>query len=702
MTDAAAACARAPTTRIVRLAQVVARALQAPCAVIDALDGTQPTIHTDGTVDAAAVLAGWPSVPVTAGALRLTPAVGPCLVGVAFDATLDGAAIVVAALDGSERTLPFDVAAVKTLVDELDAQWHGQQAAIASWVRRLEQENRQMARAQRLIGVGTLTFDAVEERIDASPSALDVLGVPALDTLEAFIMAFDPFDRAFVHRTLMGCDGRSAIFDFERQIEHPDGRRAWVRVHGETRCRAGSPSAIFATVQDVTAGRAHMSEMQDLAERDALTGVYNRTMFERATREALARAEQERLHAALFLVDIDNFKEINDTFGHPAGDEILKFVARVLTSLTRASDTVLRLAGDEFAVIVSRAANTDGIMALAERIARTLCADVGVGGDEVALSTSIGVAIFPEDVSPKVDIYKACDHALLEAKSAGRRTVRRFDPCMREARELHRSRMARVRASLARGEFVPYFQPKHDLQSGVVVGFEALCRWEHPERGTLGPAEFAAAFDDRDLGGPLSDVSLHGAFRAAAAFRERGLSFGHVAINLNRAQLQRPTLVADVRRLGEETGVPTDEIVFEVLENVLIRDDGGVYDNLTELSAAGYRVALDDFGTGFASLTHVREPFIRELKIDRSFVSTSANSSDDHQIVAAIVQLAGKMGLTMVAEGIEDEETLRCLRALGCTVGQGFVFSRALPFDEAIEFLARQSRIRTLLADVAG
>ena len=246
---------------------------------------------------------------------------------------------------------------------------------------------------------------------------------------------------------------------------------------------------------------------------------------------------------------------------------------------------------------------------------------------------------------------------------------------------------------------MPFFQPKIDLASGRVVGFEALCRWNDPDHGILGPSAFMAAFEDADVGDTLSDVTLDGSFDAARRFQEKGLPFGHIAINLSRIQLAREDLSERVARLTTHHKLPARAIVFEVVENVLIRDERTVYSNLTALYRQGFRVALDDFGTGFASLTHIREPFIREVKIDRSFVSNAAASPQDLQIVSAIVQIARKLGLSVVAEGIEDEETLRKIAGLGCAVGQGFVFSGALPFAEAEAFLSCQSRIQAILGE---
>lgn len=680
--------------RAARIAGHVAAVLGMPAALVDfggnegAFGVGQPAFDLD------AIVAGWTPPATRKGPAKVDVAGATC---VAFPLTVGGREAWIAAVAGEPRPLTPEAAAVQALVTEFEDDARVRRAALSAWVRRLEDEHQRIERAHRLVGIGTLVHEIAAGILEASPSAAHVLGRAAVDDLDELLAAFDPFDRSLVRAAMLGTLGEADTFDIHRDVIVPGGGRRAVRLHGEVQRRGGAPVRVFALLQDVTAERARLEEMRELAEHDPLTGVANRTVFERAVSEASRLADRERLHAALLLVDVDRFKEINDTLGHLAGDAVLKHVARALVSLTRASDTVLRLAGDEFAVIVTRAAEPDGLVALAERIASTLATTVQVADGAARLSVSIGVAVYPDDVTPSVDIYRAADEALFAAKAAGRGRVRRFDPATRARKESRRAMLARVRAGLARGEFVPFFQPKLDLATGTVVGFEALCRWDHPEHGILGPSAFLPAFEDVDVGGPLSDVTLVGSFAAARRFREKGLPFGHIAINLARVQLERDDLVDRVRRLQAEHQVTASEIVFEVLENVLIRDQKNVYRNLTDLYRLGFRVALDDFGTGFASLTHIREPFIREVKIDRSFVSQAVSNPNDLQIVAAIVQMARKLGLTLVAEGIEDEETLRRLTALGCAVGQGFVFSEALPFASAEEFLARQGRIHALL-----
>ncbi|WP_170134858.1 putative bifunctional diguanylate cyclase/phosphodiesterase [Acuticoccus kandeliae] len=683
--------------RLTRLAELAAKALQMPVGLIDLADGRPLVVGAD---EAERWAAHWtPPASRDGPAISLVDGPSGPLTVVAIPVVIKGRQAWIGAIGRGDAPPPASVLAVQHLIAELQAETVRAADTARSWLARLEHENRQMNRAQRLMGVGTVNYDFLEDQLDLSPAAVDILGGGRFGSLGDLLIAFDPFDRSFVHRVLTGVGSRGDVFDFEREIDSGDGGRRLVRVNGEVMRAEGSPSYMFATVHDMSSLRGDAFDPRTSAEHDRLTGVYNRSMLDATIAKATLRAGEQRVHAALFIIDVDNFKDINDTYGREAGDDVLRFVARALASIIRGSDTVIRLGGDEFAVVISGLPHLDGVNELAGRIRTILTSRVNVGATMVEFSVSVGVAVYPEDVSEGVDAYRAASQALFEAKAEGGNRLKRFDPALREQREEHRAFTASVRAGLLRNEFLPFFQPKLDLRTGTVVGFEALCRWRHPVRGTLGPAAFFRAFEDRDIGGPLSDVALVGSFKAVRGFHEYGVSPGHIAVNLNQTQLERVDLVPQVERLTKEYGAEPSEILFEVVENVLIRDKRVVYDNLTELFHRGYRVALDDFGTGFASLTHIREPFIREVKIDRSFVTNSALNPLDRQIVAAIVQMARKLGLSVVAEGIEDEETIKNLRSLGCTLGQGFVFSHALPFEEALQFVGRQERIMALLDD---
>lgn len=684
-----------------RLANLVMTSLDMPIGLVDTGDG-EPVVATRLDVPAAHFAKLWtPPAPTPTPVVRRCAADNDAPHGAARLRTVLAAPLSIAGrtgwiagLDIVPRDIPPGAEATLSLLAELASPLAGETlqrgAAAAS--------AKDGVALERMLDAGTLWGRTDGTGFGASRCALKILGSPSLPDLNALVEHFAPFDQAFVRRAFVGKSAGGRHIDYERELIQPstDARR-WVRVKGEIDETTGE---IFAAIVDITAERLHRAEIERLAQHDPLTGSFSRAMFDDALAEALERSDRDRSRTGLFLFDIDDFKDINDTFGHDTGDDLLRHVASELREATRSTDLVIRLAGDEFGVLLPDSSDDAALVRLAKQMQRSITGQVSVGSKTVQLSCTVGIAIYPDDMATRVDLYRAADQALTEAKEEGRGTVRRFHPRMRERREESRRFLAEIKQGLVNGEFVPFFQPKINLRTGDVVGFEALCRWRHPERGVLTPGAFHEAFADREVGGELSDVALNGSFAAASEMSHRGLPFGHIAINLNAQQLQRMGLVSQVERLCESYGVATDQIAFEVVENVLIRDKRVVYNNLMELNDMGFSIALDDFGTGFASLSHIREPFIREVKIDRSFVTNSGVSSDDRQIVSAIIQMARKMGLTMVAEGIEDEETLKHLRALGCSVGQGYAFAAALPFEEAAGFLSRQRRIFSLLEDV--
>ncbi len=349
---------------------------------------------------------------------------------------------------------------------------------------------------------------------------------------------------------------------------------------------------------------------------EGLPAVATRAGAEARIDAVLAAAGHAGRRAQLLLADIDDFRAVNDYHGREAGDAVLASVSRVLQDLVPPHGTILRLAADEFVAIVPCDEADDQ---LPGRICDALARPVRFGGDMLSICASVGTALFPRDAQTGADLCGAADLALQEAKKAGHGLARPFIAQMRDERRAHLALVAAVRDGLAANQFVPYFQPKLDLKTGEVVGFEALCRWHHPERGMLEPCAFFRAFDDPLVGGALSDVALHGGFRAMHGFRRQGLPVDHVSVNLNRLQLERPGLVGEVAALQAEFAIPPGGIVFEMLENVLIEAKASSTRTL-RTPPRRFPISLDDFGTGFASLTHMRESFIHEVKIDRAFV----------------------------------------------------------------------------------
>ncbi|MEM8550797.1 MAG: bifunctional diguanylate cyclase/phosphodiesterase [Pseudomonadota bacterium] len=694
--------------RAARLAKLLAEAADTPVALVDLGDGNGPALYTAVGADprfAEAVSEEWRH-PVNPGHQTLYRGIGAeraaFAVASCAPVTISGrrgwAAAVAPVSAGAGATEVAGSAAA--LIAELTAELASQAKAHALWSEHLQRDTSRVSHFLQLAELGTLFHRYGDDGLDASPLAHTILCSQSLETVGDLLACFAPHDRTKLRNLLSGAEDVTGVFSRTFQIDTGERECIAVKMRVAFAFDEGLATGWLATVEDVTTERAELDAIKNMAERDPLTGAHNRLYFEKALDAATELAQTKRELAGLILINLDDFKGLVQTHGHLAGDMILRYCARVLTNLVRSTDTVVRLSGDEFAIILSSTSDEDGLTRRAHKIAEALATEVVVGDDVVPVSASIGLAIYPFDTVGGVDLFKAASYALREAGRAGTPSVVRYSQAIRERRDAERSFIEDVRRAIAEGEFEPFFQPKVDLESGAIVGFEALCRWRHPQRGVLTPGAFWMALESPVVGVDLSNVSLAGSFRAAEELSRMGLDFGHISVNLSARQLAQRDLIALVASLQQQHSIPASHIAFEVLENVLIREKGTVRDNLNTLADMGFMVALDDFGTGFASLTHIREPFIREVKIDRSFVTNAGANPSSQKIVAAIVQMARKLRLRMVAEGIEDEETLRKLRAMGCTVGQGFVFSQALPLNEAAEFLGRQSRITALLRGI--
>ncbi len=693
------------TIRAARLAEFVAQILDMPLALIHLPGFGDTTIYPlaeKQDIDTAPYARAW-IAPETAGVSTLVDPAEPdgASIGIAVSipVTLFGRDVWIAAIDPMRRAATQRDTALAALLHEIGSDYGQRVRAAMLWTSRLTEEVALHEKVQALTGVGTIACHGDTGALTVSDRVLTIMRLRDIDSVETLTGCFAPHDRAAVREMLTGGTGR-APRSGEFDIDNPDGTMTSVRIRRmvlDSRTEDDADPAWIATVEDISDHRTALRAAEHTATRDPLTEILNANAFDAAVATATARAQKSGTMAGLLLVSLDNMREVEDRYGRASGDSLLRFAARALTTNVRTNDVVLRLNGEEFAIVMDHVTEEDGLMRRARIIKDALESDVTIGEEASALSASIGVAIYPDDTVGGLGLYDAAAFALSEATRSGVSSIHRYNPLIREKRAKERKVIEDVRAALKDDEFTPFFQPQVDLESGLVVGFEALCRWLHPQRGVLTPGAFMPAFNAVGVGAELSDVTLTGAFRAASRFESMSLDFGHIAVNLNALQLHRSNFLEMVAGLQDRYKVPASRIVFEVLENVLIREKHIVQDNLNALCDAGFTISLDDFGTGFASLKHIREPFIREIKIDRSFVTNAGSSPSDQQIVTAIVQMARKLGLSMVAEGIEDEETLRKLRAIGCTVGQGFVFAPALPFDEAAEFLGRQRRIFALL-----
>ena len=436
--------------------------------------------------------------------------------------------------------------------------------------------------------------------------------------------------------------------------------------------------------EDVTEQRRAAESIARLARHDTLTGLANRLLF-RERLDAAAQGLASGAAFALHCIDLDRFKEVNDLHGHPAGDALLKAVARRLEETVRSSDVIARLGGDEFAVIQAGA----GSQAEAESLARRLIAAVGrpyqLQGHRIEIGATIGIALAPADGANPDDLLKNADMALYRAKADGRGTLMFFDTAMEGRLRARRLLEHDLQAALGAGQLELYYQPIVSLETRRVSGCEALIRWRHPERGMVSPADFIPVAEDIGLIVSIGAWALETAAAAAARWPEEV----KVAVNLSAAQFAGPDLTTIAERALQASGLAAGRLELEVTESLILDDDPATLDILHRLRALGIRIALDDFGTGYSSLSYLRSFPFDKIKIDQTFVRDLSQRRDCVAIVGAVAQLARSLDMATVAEGVETEDHLAKVEAAGCTEVQGYLFSRPVPESDIAGVIAR-------------
>jgi len=428
------------------------------------------------------------------------------------------------------------------------------------------------------------------------------------------------------------------------------------------------------TYEDITERRRAEAQITHMARHDQLTGLPNRLHF----RERVDAALVAGLPFAVLSIDLDDFRAVNDTHGHPAGDAVLREAAARLLAAVPEGSIVARLGGDEFAVVQWPLAGADSAACLAERLIGALSEPWRVGDGEAMLGASIGIAIAPGDGDGADTLIAHADLARDLARREGRGSFRFFEPGMDARQQKRRLLEADLRHALGNGEFLLHYQPLVELASGTVTGFEALLRWKHPRRGLVSPAEFIPIAEHLDLIGPIGAWVLARATADAAAFP----GSPRISVNVSPLQFRRPGLVEAASEALARSGLPADRLELEITESVLLDEDEMTRQTLHRLRALGIRIAIDDFGTGYSSLRTLRGFPFDKIKIDRSFTRDLGISPDARSIVSAIVGLGRALGMRITAEGVETEEQLACLLAEGCSEAQGYLFSRPRPAEE--------------------
>ena len=539
--------------------------------------------------------------------------------------------------------------------------------------------------AAEAAGFGVWDYDLDKDRREWSDRLREIFGIGSdvevsMSVAEA---CMHPADRPRIMRALRHArETDVGRFELTFRIQRPnDGAERWVTLNGWRTYRSGSRMRrIIMTARDVTEEKTAEERVRWTASHDSLTGLANRSLFHEKLGEAIRAASADGGAVGLIVLDMDHFKQINDTLGHDAGDMLLQMFAERLRSVVRSHDTVARFGGDEFAIVMPDIHTEQSVLQLTRSIQDRLREPFVHEGRLLDCRVSMGATVFPRHGGTPEELLKNADVALYAAKNAGRGMVTLFEPHMRDDVRRRTSMVQLARDAVRDDRIVPYYQPKLDLATRSIVGFEALLRWRSP-RGRIGaPASIEAAFEDLEVAAAISDRMIDRVIADMRCWLDRGIDFRNVAVNAAAAEFRRDNFAEHLLERLQRAQVPTRCFQIEVTETVFLgRGAEYVHRALALLNLRGIKIALDDFGTGYASLRHLKQFPVDLIKVDQSFVRDMADDPGDEAIINAVINLGRSLGIKVVAEGIECEEQARRLLELKCDFGQGFLFSKAVP-----------------------
>ena len=554
---------------------------------------------------------------------------------------------------------------------------------IDSTLSALESQTLRFETALDNMSQGLCMFDTEKRLLVFNDRYCELFAIPP-ETLRLGMTASDLFD---LHACADSGTDASTI---------PVGKRAGQGEYDVMRRANGNVISVFrkpmanggevVTYEDITERKLAEEKIFHMARHDPLTNLPNRRLFYEELEHALGHAAPDESIAVLYL-DIDNFKCVNDMLGHPVGDELLKAITQRLCDAVRTTDTVARLGGDEFAVIQARVAQPLNATALAVRLVEIMSAPFDIDGHQIIVGTSIGIALSPNDGTEPHQLLKNADMALYRAKADGRGTYRYFEADMDARMKLRRALEIDLRKALALKEFELYYQAIVDIASEEIVGFEALLRWNHPERGMIQPNDFIPTAEETGQIVPIGEWVIREACNETANWP----SDVKVAVNLSPIQLKSSNLLPTVRAALEESGLAPARLEFEITESVLLADNERTIAVLHKLRDLGVRISMDDFGTGYSSLSYLRKFPFDKIKIDRSFISEMSDRDDSLAIIRAVSAIGISLKMLTTAEGVETREQFERVKEEGCIEVQGYLFSPPKPAKDLRALLARNS-----------
>lgn len=483
---------------------------------------------------------------------------------------------------------------------------------------------------------------------------------------------------------------RRQTFESELQLMHSDGTlHTYFMVKFPLRDESDEVFGVCTICTDISerklaenALREQQSRLNYMAFHDSLTALPNRSLFYDRIHHGLARAQRSNSKLALMLLDIDRFKNINDSLGHDSGDLLLKAIASRLNENVRDMDTVARLGGDEFVVVLEGVNDVDDVIFIANKLLVTLARPLEICGHEITITVSIGVSLYPDDGMDADELLKNADIAMYKAKEAGKNNCQFYTKGMSATAVNYLLLENDLRRAIEQEQLILHYQPQVDLQIGELMGFEALVRWQHPERGLVSPVHFIPLAEETGLIAPIGEWVLREACRQQYEWLSAGKQVGRIAVNLSPRQFRQRNFPETVKAILKETGLKAEHLELEITESCAMEHAGETINQLNQLRQMGLFLAIDDFGTGYSSLAYLKRFPIQKLKIDSSFIHDIHDDANDAAIAKSIIGLAHNMQLDVVAEGVEKQAQAQWLREQGCDQGQGYLFARPLTAEQ--------------------
>ena len=575
-------------------------------------------------------------------------------------------------------------------------------------VKRRSQANLRVAehlkRAQRIARIGSWEWERATHRLVCSEEVFRLLRIDAAGgdpTSAALLDRIHEDDRRAFRRWFLKTARGTTALGLDLRARTPDGDVLHLHLLGEPTRLEGRVVGVAGTIQDATDRTHAIQQIHRLAYYDVLTELPNRSRFHEKLAETLDVARRAGKAFAIMFLDLDQFKRINDTLGHHVGDDLLRIVAQRLKGVLRLGEVpdgtrgrsferdVCRQGGDEFIVLLNGVSTQEQASRAADRVVEQLAQPIAIAGQELFVSASIGIVLYPRDGEDLDALLRNADIAMYHAKSEGRNRYAFYDDSMRQATARRLSLEHELRRAIESEQFELHYQPQIDMRTGTIVGMEALIRWNHPTLGMLWPQHFISVAEEAGLIMAIWEWVFVTALIQHNAWREEGLPPVTVGVNLSSVQFADPSLAQRVMEIARVVGVPFEHIELELTESALVKDWDSAVETLHALRATGIRIAIDDFGTGYSSLSYLRRLPFDKLKLDHTFTADASQSDQGAAIARAIIAMAQSLNLTVVAEGVETQQQIETLSAMGCTTMQGYLLSRPLTVGAMSELLHR-------------